>query len=333
MEIGDSQSASHDPKFETHSRPVIAPLCLALGLDLVLGDPPNCCHPVAWMGSAIAAAERHAPPQGRLARLACGTLLAVGGPIIASRVGHFLERAIAHLPKPWCWLMEAGLLKMTFSARGLTAAAEEIRGALEADDLPEARRLLGWHLVSRDTTALDTSQVAAATIESVAENASDGVVGPLFYYALGGLPAVLAYRFTNTADAMLGYRDEPYEWLGMVPARLDDLANLVPARLTAALLVVAAALAGEDAGGAWRIWRRDAGETASPNAGHPMSTMAGALGVELEKANHYRLGAGQRSPVPADIDRAVWTMYVAVMLAAGLLIGLTPLRCGPWQRS
>jgi len=297
-------------------------LCLALLLDLTLGDPPNRFHPVAWMGSAIAAAKRRAPRQGRLAQLAYGAALDVGGALAVATLGRLLERAIARLPAPWNWLAEAGLLKTTLSLRGLGTAAGEVQAALEDGDLPAARRLVAWHLVSRDTTTLSASQVAAATVESVAENTSDGIVAPLFYYALGGLPAALAYRFVNTADSMLGYRDPAHEWLGKAPARCDDLANLLPARLTAALFVLAAALTGEDARRAWQIWRRDRGVTASPNAGHPMSAMAGGLGVELEKAGHYRLGAGQRPPTSEDVGRAVRLMRVAVALAAGLLVGL-----------
>jgi adenosylcobinamide-phosphate synthase len=297
-------------------------LCLALLLDLALGDPPNRFHPVAWMGSVIAAAQRRAPRRGRLAQLAYGALLSIGGALIVAGLGCLLERAIAHLPGPWSWLAEAGLLKMTLSTRGLAAAAGEVRAALDACDLPEARRIVNWHLVSRDTTTLNVSQVAAATVESVAENTSDGIVAPLFHYALGGLPAALAYRFVNTADSLLGYRDAAREWLGKVPARLDDLANLLPSRLTATIFVVAAAFAGEDARGAWRVWRRDGGTTASPNAGHPMSAMAGALEVELEKVGHYKLGAGQRLPAPEDVGRAVRLMRIATALSAGLLVDL-----------
>ncbi|MFQ5856526.1 MAG: adenosylcobinamide-phosphate synthase CbiB [Anaerolineae bacterium] len=302
-------------------------LCLALLLDLTLGDPPNRYHPVAWMGIIIAAARRRAPRRTELASLAYGALLAVGGTATAAGVGRLLERAIARLTDPWNWLTEAVLLKMTFSLRGLATAAREVELALETGDLPEARRLVGWHLVSRDTIYLNASQVAAATVESVAENTSDGIVGPLLYYAVGGLPAALAYRFINTADAMLGYRSPSHEWLGKVPAHVDDLANLLPARLTAGLLILAAVLADEDAGGAWRIWRRDAWKTASPNAGHPMSAMAGALDIELEKVGHYRLGAGQRLPEPEDIQRAVRLAQIVTALAAGVLVKLlTPLK-------
>ena len=175
-------------------------------------------------------------------------------------------------------------------------AAQAVASALARDDLNEARRLLAWHLVSRDTAILDKAQISAAVIESIAENTNDSIVAPALYYLLGGLPCALGYRFINTADALVGYRDIKHEWLGKVSARLDDLANVVTARLTAGLFIVAAHLAGEDAKRAWQIWRRDSGQTASPNAGHPMSAAAGALGVELEKVEHYRLGAGGRGP-------------------------------------
>ena len=299
----------------------IIPL-VSLLQDLVLGDPPNRYHPVAWMGTAIARAEGYAPSEDHLARFGYGAGVAIGGALGVAAVGHLLERIISHLPRPLNWLAKAALLKATFSVRDLSGAAEGIQAALENGDLVEARRLVSWHLVSRETLELDGSQVAAAAIESVAENTSDGVVAPLLYYALGGLPAALAYRFINTADSLWGYRDLAHEWLGKAPARLDDLANLLPARATAALFVLASAIVGEDAGGAWRIWRRDAGNTASPNAGHPMSAMAGALSVELEKVGHYRLGLEQPRPAPGDITKAVRLMRVASALAVGALVAV-----------
>lgn len=172
-------------------------------------------------------------------------------------------------------------------------------------------------MVSRDTATLDTPRIAAATIESVAENSSDGVIAPLFYYAALGLPGAFVYRWLNTVDSLWGYRDPARQWLGKSGARADDVANWVPARLTAVLLMAAAWLFG-DAGQAWRIWRRDAHLTASPNAGQPMSTMAGALGVELEKVGHYQLGAGLALPEAEDIRHAVTLMRGAVVVGMAL---------------
>ena len=160
----------------------------------------------------------------------------------------------------------------------------------------------------------------------MAENASDSVVAPLLYYALAGLPGALAYRFVNTADALVGYRDQRHEWLGWPAARLDDLLNLVPARLTAVLMMLAAPLVGGSPARGWGIWWRDARLTASPNAGHPMSVAAGVLGVELEKAGHYRLGSGLAVATPRDISRAVRLLYATV----GCLVALITLLVWIW---
>jgi adenosylcobinamide-phosphate synthase len=302
--------------------PAPAVLLLGLLLDLLLGEPGNRWHPVAWMGRLIRTGQRRAPRQGRWWPLAYGAGLVGGGTVLVAAVGIVLERLLLHVPWPLGWLGGAYLLKLTLSLRGLAQAARDVQEALDADDLPRARHLVGWHLVSRDTTRLSSGQVAAAAVESVAENTSDGVVAPLLFYAVGGLPAALAYRFINTADAMLGYRDPVHAWLGKVPARLDDLVNLLPARLTAGCMVIAAWFIRADVRHAWVVWRRDAGLTASPNAGHPMSAMAGALRVELEKVGHYRLGAGQALPVALDITRAVAVMYGTTALAVGVLAGI-----------
>jgi len=303
-----------------------AAIGLALLLDTLFGDPPNRYHPVAWMGSAIAAARRRAPPRGNGRRFVYGAVLDLVGAGLVATIGWGLQRLLSWLPAPLRWLGEALVLKMVFSLHGLGAAASEVKAALDANDLPEARRLVSWHLVSRDTSALDAARVAAATIESVAENTSDGVIAPLFYYAVGGLPAALAYRFLNTADSMLGYRDPEHEWLGKAPARIDDATNLIPARLTALLLMSASLLGGADAQGALRVWWHDRHQTASPNAGQPMSVMAGALNVELEKVDHYCLGRGQRAATAQDIGRAIRLMHIATALGAALLIGLPLLR-------
>jgi adenosylcobinamide-phosphate synthase len=279
------------------------------------------------MGSFISAIQHWAPARGQWGRLAFGAGIVLSGVTIVVVLGILLEHVLWYVPWPLAWLVKAWVLKVTLSLRGLVQAAGEVQQALEHDDLPLARHLVSWHLVSRETSQLSGVQVAAAAVESVGENASDGIVAPLLFYALGGLPAALAYRFINTADAMLGYRDPVRFWLGKVPARLDDLANLVPARLTAVLIVLAALLLGENTRQAWTVWRRDARLTASPNAGHPMSAMAGALQVELEKVGHYRLGAGQPLPGADHIARATRLLYGVTALAVVVLAGVIVLWC------
>ena len=300
-------------------------LVLALALDVLLGDPPNRYHPVAWMGSAIGWAQRRAPEVGTWRQLAYGGLISLGGTILIAGVGWALERLLVWLPYPLRWFTMAAILKATLSLRGLDRAAGEVYSALQANDLPEARRLAAWHLVIRDTSVLNESLVSAAVIESLAENASDGVIAPLFYFSLFGLPGALAYRFANTCDSMLGYRDAAREWLGKIPARFDDLVNLAPARLTALALVIASFLTGDDPGRALSIWHRDRYKTTSPNAGHPMSAAAGALGVALEKVRQYRLGEGGREPSPDDIPRARRLTVVAASIASIGLVVLIPL--------
>lgn len=301
------------------------PLWFAVCIDVVIGEPPNRFHPVVWMGRLIAALRRRAPRQGHgRAFLYGGAIMLISGTVVVG-LGVALHQLLDKLPWLFRGVLEAAVLKTCFSWRGLAAAARQVQHALMQQDLPRARHLLAWHLVSRDTAALNASEVSAATIESVAENASDSLVAPLLYYAIGGLPGALLYRLINTADAMLGYRDTEREWLGKIPARLDDLVNVVPARLTAWLLVAVALVYRHGARHSWRVWRRDAGQTASPNAGHPMSAMAGALGVELVKVGHYRLGGGLKPPAPADIARAIAALYgiaILTLMLCSSLIGL-----------
>lgn len=302
-------------KHEAPRRLVV--VVLALVLDLVLGDPPNRWHPVAWMGTLIARLQAMMPTEGRLQPFLGGGVITLGGGALLWSIGKLL----LILPEPLRLLGETAVLKTTFSLRGLVRAAQDVEAALQTGDLPKARHWLGWHLVSRDTSRLTESQIAAATIESLAENLSDGVVAPLFYYHLGGMPAALAYRYINTCDAMLGYRDVAREWLGKVPARLDDFLNLLPARLTAVGIMVSGQWSSTRGQWTemWRVYWQNRSQTDSPNAGHPMSAMAGALGVELEKIGQYQLGHGQRAPQTADIRRAIGLLYGAALISLSLL--------------
>ena len=216
-------------------------------------------------------------------------------------------------------LVEALALTCLLSLRGLADAARDVAGELGRGDLVAARRAVGYHLVSRPTEELDEGHVASATIESVAENLTDSLVAPALWFLAGGLAGAAVYRVINTADAMFGYRVGPLEYFGKVAARLDDLLNLIPARLAGLSVVAAAALAGESASGAFATLRRDRGRTASPNAGWTMSAMAGALGVLLEKPATYRLGAGAL-PAAVDIERSLKVLRAAVAVGLVALI-------------
>lgn len=296
----------------------VVPLLLAVGLDLVLGEPRSRWHPVAGFGRGLHWLEGRI--RERTVSRGAGTLLAGLG------VAWLLGWATGGIARRLGWkgvLLEAVALKVAFSARGLRDAAEAVREALEADRLEAARRLVGRHLVSRPVNGLSAAHVTSAAVESVAENLTDSVLAPLCGYALWGLPGAWTYRALNTADAMWGYRDPRYERFGKAAARLDDLANFAPARLAAGMIAAAARLAGEDWRGALRVMRRHHGATASPNAGWTMAAMAGALGVGLEKPGAYRLGDGALPASPVVIRRALRVFAAATALALGATLALS----------
>lgn len=279
-------------------------LLVALAADALLGDPPNAWHPVVLLGGWMQLGERLAPRTAG-ARMAWGAAWLAGGLALAAGTAALLPRQT----------LIQGLAASTLLAyRGLDRAVGAVQVALEAGDLTRARHLLGWHLVSRPTAGLSEAEVAAAALESLAENLSDSLVAPLLAYLTGGLPALAAYRLANTADAMWGYRDAHYQHLGRAAARLDDALNLLPARLTAVLIALAAQLVNGRGGEAWQVARRDARRTASPNAGWPMAAMAGALTTTLTKRDHYTLGAGPRVPDAALIGEGRVIARVAVAM-------------------
>jgi adenosylcobinamide-phosphate synthase len=272
---------------------------------------------VAWLGTGLGRLERRAPRQPPSLALGLGFGLAGLAALGAGLIGLALERRLTGLPWPLRLTLGALAVKTSLSLRALADEASGVGQALEGGQLEAARRRLRA-LVSRQTAALEASQVASAAIESLAENLSDSVVAPGVYYLAGGLPAAFAYRAANTLDAMIGYHGE-YEQLGKAAARLDDLLNLLPARLSAGLVLGAASLGAGDGPRAWRTACRDHGRTASPNAGWPMSAAAGALGRRLEKVDHYVLGAEFAPPGAADVRRAVRLYYGAVGLGLALL--------------
>jgi len=309
-------------------------LFLSYAIDRVIGEPPNRFHPVCWMGSLLGTGRRFAPKAGNARRFVWGTLLILFGGTLVIGLGFALESVGIYLPVYANWVLQAFLLKTTFSVASLAKAGSAVIEPLEREDLSEARHQLSYHLVSRSTTELNSSDIAAAAIESVAENTSDSFVAPLFFYCFAGLPGALFYRWVNTADAMLGYRTAELEWLGKFAARLDDCLNWIPARLTAMAMLIAGVLGHWDWRVGLRTWRRDSQLTASPNAGHPMSMAAGLLKVALEKKGHYILGHEFSKPNVNDLKasiRIMWYTSIIVILALSTLIVSSTLSLQYWE--
>jgi adenosylcobinamide-phosphate synthase len=291
----------------------------ALLLDAVLGEPRETIHPTVLMGLVISAFEKRAlrieSPRSR--RLA-GIVLAVSAP---SLVFASTRKILGFVPCKPRWMIGTALISTTLSMSGLAEAARNVEMGLREGRLERARTQVG-HLVGRDTGDLSESEVCRAAVESVAENTSDGVVAPMFYGAFFGAPGALAYKAVNTLDSMVGYRQPPYEDLGWASARLDDLANLAPSRLT---MLSTAAISGRPLSTLLTAYRYGP-LTTSPNAGMAEAAFAGALGVRIGGANTYGgvlregpvLGDG-RLPVPDDIGRAVRLMRRCCMLACLLV--------------
>lgn len=293
-------------------------LILALAIDSVLGEPANAWHPVAWLGRLISLETKWALSKGRRAQLSLGTAIVLLTLGTVTAPVYFLMLYLQELN--WLvYLVSAGLLfKFTFSLRGLRQAGATVRGFLAKDDIAQARTSLG-SLVSRDTASLDKSRVVSATVESIAENSCDSLVAPLFYFLLFGVPGAIAYRVINTFDAMTGYHGE-WEHLGKFAARLDDVANFIPARITALIIVLAAWIYKRSPSAVWRVMLRDRKKTESPNAGWTMSAMAGALGVQLEKAGHYKLGDNHHPLSLATIDDSRQMLLVVALIWSLVLI-------------
>ena len=311
----------------------IASACL---LDWIAGDPEWFPHPVRWMGRCTLLAESllRRPGQSASDELLAGAAL-TAGLVGASYLGTAKAIEIAYRVSTVTGLAMEILLGWTcIASRNLVDESLAVIRALEQKDLICARQKLS-RIVGRDTEALSETEINRAVIETLAESACDGIVAPLVYIVIGGVPMAMAYKAVNTLDSMIGHADQRYFYFGKTAARLDDVANYLPARLTAMTLAVAAGMDNAtSATSAWRIWRRDGRRHKSPNAGHPESAMAGALQVRLGGDNTY---AGQRVAAPllgAEFDppklhhakRALRLVAAVSLLSAGVAVlvrGLT----------
>ena len=301
-------------------------------LDAIFGDPAWLPHPVVYMGKAISVLERSLrarlpkTPEGELwggrilafclpvGTLALTSLVCMGAAALHPLLGLAVQMF-------WCG--------QALAAKGLMQESMNVYRELTKPDLPAARTAVS-RIVGRDTQALTAEGVTKAAVETVAENASDGVIAPLLYMLLGGAPLALTYKAINTMDSMVGYKNTQYLYFGRAAAKLDDIANFLPSRIAALLWVAAAALTGNDALSAWRIWRRDRRNHASPNSAQTESACAGALNVQLAGPAYYfgeyypkpTIGDAVRPIEPEDIRRADRMMYAESLLALalGLLI-------------
>jgi adenosylcobinamide-phosphate synthase len=313
-------------------------LTAALVLDRFMGDPDwlwrRFAHPVALFGKALEFSDRqfNRQDQAPLTKRRNG-FLAVAALLLAAAVtGWAIEAALWRLGAAG-WALEAVTVSIFLAQKSLADHVSAVALALKNDGLPGARRAVSM-IVGRDPERLDEAGVCRAAIESLAENSSDGVVAPAFWFAIAGLPGLLAYKMLNTADSMIGHLNERHRDFGRFAAKLDDAANWIPARLTGLLICAAAALHGGAGRGraALDVMLRDARQHRSPNAGWPEAAMAGALGLSLGGPRRYGAdfvnepllnGAGRRTASPADISHALlhfWTAMLLLTLISGFLV-------------
>ncbi|NJE03029.1 adenosylcobinamide-phosphate synthase CbiB [Thermococcus sp. MV11] len=292
---------------------VLTVFLLALLWDLLIGEPPALVHPVVWFGKLAEFFDERWGRKGPLPDFLAGTLTA----LVVLLFAIALSLLPFYLPFPLNYTLAVYLLKSSFAIRSLH---EHVSRAVTAD-IEEKRKAVSM-IVSRNTETLDGAHLNSAAIESLAENLNDSVIAPLFYFLLFGLPGALVYRAANTLDAMLGYRNERYEFFGKFPARLDDLLNFVPARLTVLLYLPF---------GGRRVLKYYRLARFKLNSDKPIAAMSAVLGVMLEKPGFYRFPG--REPVNDDIRRALrvywlvvaeWVIIVTLLLATGVFPCLSP---------
>jgi len=305
-------------------------LVAALGLDALFGEMAlllrSALHPVVAIGRVVGWLDRrlNKPERGEAARFWRGVFAVTAVTLLAGGFGWLV--ALLTRDFPGGWMIEALLVAILLAQRSLYEHVAAVARALRRDGLAGGRAAIR-HIVSRDPDGLDEPGIARAALESLSENFADGVVAPVFWYAIAGLPGICACKAINTADSMIGYRSNKYAAFGKAAARLDDAANWIPARLAALMTVVAAALTGNDPAQALRVMWRDASTHASPNAGWPEAAFAGALGLALGGPRtypgqglkkHWIGGDGKRRYGPKGIERGL-RLYIVACAVNGLL--------------
>jgi adenosylcobinamide-phosphate synthase len=292
-------------------------LLLAVLFDILFGEPPAFFHPVVWMGKLINFFVTFAPCSLRKVYGLFMVFFCVGITILIAYAIALMGTGILSI------IIMAYFLKSSFSIRMLLVSAIGIQHDLEKGDIEKVRRDLKT-FVGRDTSHLNMHQSVSAVIESIAESFVDGILSPLFYFLLFGLPGALAYRMINTLDSMVGYKKEPFSHLGYAAARIDDIVNFVPARLSLICIFVASIFFGKPLD-VIRTSMLDHNKTASPNSGWPMAAFSGFLNVRLEKIGYHTLGANYSDPEPFQIKKAINLAGLSSFFAGVYLSGKIPL--------
>lgn len=295
----------------------------AILIDLIFGDPKNRYHPTAWIGTLIAKFTPLAKHQNPIFEKIGGVLIIV---IISSIVILLLlsiDFGISLIFTDYISLVVSVLvgimlLKSTIAIRGMEKHAINVLESLENNNLNMARNHLSM-IVKRNTTNLDKNHILSGVLESISENTVDGITGPMFYYAFFGLPGAFFYRIVNTADSMIGYKNNLFKNLGWFTATCDTILNYIPSRLTGLMMIISAAILHNNWRHSYKIMMRDGKKTESPNAGYPMAALAGALETKFEKINHYKLGDGEIILTKQHVISAINIMKLTSVLFFGII--------------
>ena len=296
----------------------------ALVLDFVVGDPRNKFHPTAWIGYLIAKLTPHTKHSSEnLEKLGGIFIILISSGIVVSLL-IFLNIGIKLITIDYIYIIISIivggiLLKTTIAIKGMERHALAVVTALEQNDISSARDNLSM-IVKRNTANLDKNHVFSGVLESISENTVDGITGPLFYFAIFGLPGAFVYRVINTADSMIGYKTDIFKNVGWFGANCDKILNYIPSRLTGFIMILSSMILGNNWRKSYEIMIRDGRKTKSPNAGYPMAAIAGALGAKFEKIDHYSLGDGNISFTKDHVKSAISIMKVTSILFCGIIV-------------
>ena len=295
----------------------------AILLDLLFGDPKNRFHPTAWIGILIGTITTRMKNENYNLEKLGGIFIVLIPVCISIVVLSSLDFSINLISVESLSILISiisgvVLFKMTIAIKGMERHALAVLDSIQKNDLTQARTNLSM-IVKRNTKNLDKNHILSGTLESLSENIVDGITGPMFYFAIFGLPGAFVYRIVNTVDSMVGYKTQMFKNLGWFGANCDNVLNYIPSRLTGLTIVLGSMLLGHDWKNCYEIFKRDGKKTDSPNAGYPMAAFAGALGTKFEKLEHYSLGTGEYEITSKKVKDAISLMKVTSLLFFGIV--------------